>query len=319
MQGRAGIRWKESSPVNGLCVSAFGVEFQNPVMVASGTFGYGEELNDVMPIRELGALVVKTVTPEPRKGNPPPRIAETRWGMLNAIGLQNVGVDCFLEDKLPWILDNLGPGRLIVNIGGRNAADFESVTRRLTDQRGVDAIEVNVSCPNVEAGGAAFFADTNELSRVVRGVRRSTDLPVIIKLSPNVTDISLHARIAQDEGADAISLINTVNGMLVDVERGVPLLGTVTGGYSGPAILPIGLYHVFRAKSSVSVPLIGIGGMERVHDALQDMMVGASLVHVGTANCINPDAPREIIHGLNDFLSRKGIERISELVGSVRT
>jgi dihydroorotate dehydrogenase (NAD+) catalytic subunit len=288
-------------------------------MVASGTFGYGDEMNQIMPISELGALVVKTITPEPRKGNPPPRIAEARGGMLNSIGLANIGIDAFLDDKLQWINETKNRCRLIVNIGGRNAGEFEILTRRLSEREGIDAIEVNVSCPNVEAGGAAFFADPRELSTVVRGVRKSTSLPVVVKLSPNVTDITDHARIAQDEGADAISLINTVNGMLVDVESRKPLLGTVTGGYSGPAILPVGLFNVYRARSAVSIPLIGIGGIQCAEDALQYIIVGSSLIQVGTANFVNPMTPREIIEGIEAYLTRKGISEISELIGTIVT
>ncbi|MFQ6105117.1 MAG: dihydroorotate dehydrogenase [Candidatus Glassbacteria bacterium] len=300
-----------------MSVSAFGIDFQNPVMVASGTFGYGDESNSVMPIHELGALVVKTITLEPRKGNPPPRIAEAPAGMLNSIGLANVGIEVFLKEKLQWIIREKGQCRLIVNIGGKNASEFALLAHKLSGREGLDAIEINVSCPNVETGGAAFFAHPEELSKVVRGCREVTDLPLIVKLSPNVTDITHLARIAQDEGADAISLINTVNGMLVDVESRKPLLGTITGGYSGPAILPIGLYQVYRASSAVSIPVIGIGGIRCAEDALQYLLVGASLIQVGTANFINPVAPREVIEGIERYLSRKGIGEIGELVGSI--
>jgi len=303
--------------VTDISVRAFGVEFQNPVMVASGTFGYGDEAADVMPVRELGALVVKTITLEPRLGNPPPRIAEGSCGMLNSIGLANVGLKVFLEEKLPWILEVKENSRLIVNIGGRNAEEFGLMAGRLSEHEGVDALEVNVSCPNVEAGGAAFFSDPKELARVVRSSRKGTDLPIIVKLSPNVTDISNLARIAQDEGADALSLINTVNGMLVDIETRKPLLGTVTGGYSGPAILPIGIYNVFRAGSAVRIPLIGIGGIRSAEDALQYILAGASLVQVGTANFLNPRTPAEIVEGINEYLSRKGIDEFSEIIGTV--
>ena len=298
-------------------VKLFGVEFQNPVLVASGTFGYGDEVHDVMPIHELGALVVKTITLEPRQGNPPPRIAEGTCGMLNSIGLANVGLRVFIEEKLPWILEVKKNCRLIVNIGGRNAEEFGLIARKISEQDGIDALEVNVSCPNVEAGGAAFFSDPKELAKVVRSARKGTELPIIVKLSPNVTDISDLARIAEEEGADALSLINTLNGMLVDVETGKPLLGSVTGGYSGPALLPVGIYCVFRAASAVSIPIIGIGGISSAVDALQYILVGASLVQVGTANFLNPRTPLEVIEGIEEYLSRKGIGEISEIIGTV--
>lgn len=300
-----------------LKVSAFGIEFQNPAMVASGTFGYGDEANEVMPVAELGALVVKTITAQPRAGNPPPRIVETPGGMLNSIGLQNIGIEAFLKEKLPWIRSAKGQAKLIVNIGGQEKDEFGLLCQRLSDEDGVDAIEINVSCPNVEAGGAAFFSNPRELARVVQVSRKGTRLPLIVKLSPNVTDIAHLAKIAEEEGADALSLINTLNGMLVDVERMKPALGSVTGGLSGPAILPVGLYHVYKARRAVSLPLIGIGGIMTALDALQYLMVGASLVQIGTANFINPLAPREIIQGIGAYLARKGIREVSEIIGIV--
>ncbi len=303
--------------MNGLRVHAFGVDFQNPVMVASGTFGYGQEANPIMPVRELGALVLKTITLHPRQGNPPPRIAETTGGMLNSIGLANVGIDSFLAEKLPWIREESGPCRVIVNVGGKSADEFEELCRRLSDHDGIDAIEINVSCPNVEAGGAAFFADPRELANVVGRSRSVCRFPLIVKLSPNVTDIGHLAEICRDEGADALSLINTLNGLLVDVETGKPRLGGITGGLSGPAILPVGLYCVNRVRQAVSIPIIGIGGILTADDALQYFIVGASLVQVGTANFIRPRAPREIIEGIRAYLKRKGIGDVGELVGTI--
>lgn len=305
--------------MSGLSVRVFGLEFQNPVMVASGTFGYGDELDGIMPIRELGALVTKTITPEPRVGNPPPRIVETPGGMLNSIGLQNIGLEAFLGEKLPWIRGAKGKAKLVVNIGGKEKGEFELLARRLSDEKDIDAVEINVSCPNVEAGGAAFFSTPRELASVVKGVRRGTKLPLIVKLSPNVTDIGHLAKIAQEEGADALSLINTLNGMMIDVERMKPVLGSVTGGLSGPAILPVGIYHVYKVRSAVSLPLIGIGGIKTAEDALQYLMVGASLVQVGTANFINPLAPREVIRGIEAYLLRKGIPEVGELIGVVKS
>jgi dihydroorotate dehydrogenase (NAD+) catalytic subunit len=286
-------------------------------MVASGTFGYGDEANELMPVSELGALVTKTITSEPRAGNPPPRIVETPGGMLNSIGLQNIGAQAFLGEKLAWIRGAKGESKLIVNVGGKEAGEFELLCRMLSDAEGVDAVEINVSCPNVDAGGSAFFASPRELANVVRLSRRGTRLPLVVKLSPNVTDIVQLAKIAEEEGADALSLINTLNGMLVDVQRMKPVLGSVTGGLSGPAILPVGLYCVYKAKSAVSIPLIGIGGIGTADDALQYLMVGASLVQIGTANFLNPLAPREVIQGIGAYISQKGIREVSELVGIV--
>jgi dihydroorotate dehydrogenase (NAD+) catalytic subunit len=296
----------------------FGIEFQNPVMVASGTFGYGDEYSDLISISELGALVTKTITPEPRAGNPPPRVHETPSGMLNSIGLANVGVEEFVSVKWPWIAENRGGARVIVNIGGKDAREFARMAERISRLDGVDALEVNLSCPNVEAGGARSLSRGGRIREVIRAVRDHTDRPVIAKLSPNdLLGIEERAAEAVDAGGDGVSLINTLMAMDIDVERRRPVLGRGTGGLSGPAILPVGLYAVRVVSRAVDVPVIGIGGIATARDALKYLLAGASAVQVGTANFVNPLACREIIGGLEEYIRERGIERISSLTGAL--
>jgi dihydroorotate dehydrogenase (NAD+) catalytic subunit len=304
--------------LSGLEVELFGVKFNNPVMVASGTFGYGQEFYDVFSISELGGFVTKTITLEPRSGNPPPRIVETSGGILNSIGLANVGLEEFVASKWPWILEHHGEARVIVNIGGKDSGDYARVASRISNLEGVDAIEINLSCPNVEEGGAKSLSRPGRIGEVVRAVCDSTGLPVISKLSPNmllaVEDMACEA---VEAGSSAISLINTIMAMEIDVEKRRPILGNVTGGLSGPAILPIGLYAVRKVSAAVDVPVIGIGGISCSRDVLKYILAGSSAVQVGTANFVNPLVCREIISGLADYIKGHGLNDITALKGGL--
>lgn len=298
-----------------LCVEIAGIRLKNPVMTASGTFGYGLEFSPYMDLKRLGAIVVKGLSLRPRQGNPGPRIVETPCGMLNAIGLQNVGVDSFIKDKLPLLKKY--DTRVIANIFGETIEEYMEVARRLDGAGGVAALEVNISCPNVKKGGIVFGTDPLEAFKVVLAVRKSTGLPVITKLSPNVTDIKAMVRAVEDGGADAISLINTITGMAVDVEKRRPVLATVTGGLSGPAIRPIAVRMVWEAKKVARVPLIGIGGIMNGRDALEFILAGATAVQVGTANFIEPDAAIKVVEGIEEYVKRHRT-KVVELVGAVR-
>jgi dihydroorotate dehydrogenase (NAD+) catalytic subunit len=298
-----------------------GLRFQNPVLVASGTFGYGEENYEIMPFRLLGGLVTKTITVEPRAGNPPPRIVETDAGMLNSIGLANVGLEAFLRDKLPWIMEHAGESRIIVNFAGFSVEEYVRLGEILGRTPGIDALEVNLGCPNVHAGYVHFGADPGTVREVIAGVREKTDRPLIVKLTPNVTDIASLAEEAVRSGADALSLINTLPGMKIDVERRKPMLGMGFGGLSGPALRPVGVacvYKVYRhlRQAGKAVPLIGIGGITCGRDALEYIMAGADLVQVGTANFVHPQAALKVIEELAFFCRERKIEKISELVGA---
>ncbi len=297
-------------------VTIAGLKFKNPVMTASGTFGYGAEFAPYMDLGRLGGIVVKGLSLYPRQGNPGPRIAETPCGMLNAIGLQNVGVDDFIERKLP-LVRNAGT-HIIANIFGETVEDYMEVARRLDGAEGVSALEVNISCPNVKKGGIVFGTDPQEAFKVVSAVRKSTSLPVITKLSPNVTDIKVMVRAAEDGGTDAVSLINTITGMVIDVERRRPVLATATGGLSGPAIRPIAVRMVWQAAQAASVPVIGMGGIMSARDALEFIIAGATAVQVGTASFIEPDAAVKVAEGLEEYLS-KNETTVQDLIGSLRT
>jgi len=301
------------SPVS-LAVDVAGIRMQNPVMTGSGTFGYAEEFEKYFDLNRLGAVVVKTITRLPRAGNPPPRVVETPAGMLNAIGLQNVGIEGFIRDKLPY-LRRLAPP-LIVNVAGESVEDFRELTKRISDQDGVAGIELNVSCPNV-AGGLDFSSDPQLAHRVVRAAREATPLPLIPKLSPNVTDIVTIARAVAEAGADAISLINTLVGMAVDVRTRRPKIGNVTGGLSGPAIRPIAVRMVWQVGRAVRLPIIGMGGIVTAEDALEFLIAGATAVAVGTANFIDPEAPVKIIEGLEQYCTANGIRDIRQIIGSL--
>jgi len=309
--GRA-VSDKKANPLE---VKIAGLRFKNPVMTASGTFGYGAEFMPYMDLSKLGAIVVKGLSLYPRQGNPAPRIVETPCGMLNAIGLQNVGVDDFIEKKLP-LLKGVDT-HVIANIFGETIEDYIEVAKRLDGAKGVSALEINISCPNVKKGGIVFGTDPQEAFKVVSAVRNATRLPVITKLSPNVTDIKVMVKAVEDGGSDAISLINTITGMVIDTERRKPVLATATGGLSGPAIRPIAVRMVWQAAQVAKVPIIGMGGIVSANDALEFLIAGATAVQVGTANFIEPDSSVRVAIGIAEYVSRKKT-RITDVIGSLR-
>jgi dihydroorotate dehydrogenase (NAD+) catalytic subunit len=300
-----------------LTVTIGNMILKNPVMTASGTFGYGEEYAPFVDLNRLGAVVVKGLSLEPRSGNPPPRIMETPAGMLNAVGLQNVGVRAFIAEKLPFL--RMFDTAVIANIFGETVDEYRRVAEILTGAEGVHAIEVNISCPNVDKGGIAFGAHPDLAAEVTRRVRGETGFPLIVKLTPNVTDIAEIALAVEAAGADAISLINTITGMSVDIEKRRPHLANITGGLSGPAIRPIALRMVWQAVRAVKIPVIGIGGIMTASDALEFFITGATAIQVGTANFVNPVAMLEIIDGIREYLVRHGIADVAELIGSLNT
>lgn len=292
------------------------LKLKNPVMMASGTYGYGEEYASLTDLNQLGAIVTKAITLRPRRGNPPPRIAETPAGMLNSIGLANVGVERFVKDKLPFLRSL--KTRIIVNVAGSTVEEYEQVVRKLEEASGIDAYEINVSCPNVKAEGMAFGVSERFTFEITRRIRKNTSRTVIVKLTPNVTDIAAIARAADQGGADALSLINTVVGMAVDIGTRKPKLATVTGGLSGPAIRPVALAKVYEVVNAVGVPVIGVGGIVTYEDALEFIVVGATAIQVGTANFVDPDCGVKIIHGLEDYCAKRGIVKIDQLIGSLQ-
>jgi dihydroorotate dehydrogenase (NAD+) catalytic subunit len=287
---------------------------KNPVLVASGAFGYGREYRDFYDLSRLGGVMVKGTTLLPRAGNSPPRIAETPAGLLNSIGLQNPGVDEVISVELPW-LEAAGV-TVIVNIAGQTQEEYAEVARRLDDAPGVAGLEVNISCPNVSRGGIAFGTDPAAAAGVVGAVRRATRLPVIVKLSPNVTDIGAIAVAVEEAGADVISLINTLVGMVIDIERRRPLLGNTVGGLSGPAIRPVAVRMVWEVARRVRVPIIGMGGVATAADAIEFILAGAAAVAVGTALFADPMAPLKVIDGIEAYLRRHGHWRLCEIVGA---
>ncbi len=293
------------------------LRLRNPVMTASGTFGYGEEYAPYVDLSRLGAIVVKGLSLKPRMGNPPPRIVETPCGMLNAVGLQNVGVNAFIREKLPFLSQFDLP--VIANIFGESVEEYVKVAEILSQSSGIHALEVNISCPNVKKGGIAFGANPDMAADVTRRVKASTDLPVIVKLTPNVTDIAEIAESVEAAGADAISLINTITGMSVDIERRVPHLRNITGGLSGPAIKPVALRMVWQVIQRVSVPVIGLGGIMTARDALEFLIVGARAVQVGTAHFIHPHAAIDILEGIEDYLEQHQFDDINQLIGTLKT
>ncbi len=300
-----------------LAVQLGPLRLKNPVMTASGTFGYGEEYSDFFDLRRLGAVVVKGISCKPRAGNPPPRLVETPAGMINAIGLENVGVERFLSIKLPFLRDLGVPA--IVNIFGNTMEEYAELAARLDGAPGIAAIEINVSCPNVKEGGMVFGTDPAMTSMVVKAVRRSTRLPVITKLTPNVTSIPEIAKAARGAGSDIISCINTVAAMSVDIFSRRPRLANIFGGLSGPAVKPVALRCVYEVTRAVDCPVIGIGGIANATDALEFLLVGASAVQVGTANFINPACTTEIIDGIERFLKVEGISNIKNYIGTLDT
>jgi dihydroorotate dehydrogenase (NAD+) catalytic subunit len=300
-----------------LAVDIGGLVLKNPVMTASGTFGYGEEYAAYIDLSVLGAIVVKGLSITPREGNPPSRIMETASGMLNAVGLENVGVRAFIDEKLPFLREVDVP--VIANILGDTVEEYCEVAHILSEAEGIHALEVNISCPNVAKGGIDFGVNPDLAFKVTEGVKNATDLPVIVKLTPNVTDITEIAKSVEDAGANAISLINTITGLSIDIEKRIPHLKNITGGLSGPAIKPVALRMVWEVVRAVSVPVIGVGGIMKAGDALEFLVAGARAVQVGTANFVNPRSTVEIIEGIAAYMERKGIDDIKDLIGTLKT
>lgn len=291
------------------------LELKNPVLTASGTFGYGPEFADFIDLGKLGGFIVKGTTLEPRQGNPYPRMAETPSGMLNAVGLQNKGVDYFIDNIYPQIR-NVG-SKVIVNVSGASVDDYAEVCRRLAERTAIEAVEINISCPNVKEGGMAFGTTCEGAAAVTRAVRKAFPGTVIVKLSPNVTSIADIARAVEAEGADSVSLINTLMGMAIDVERRRPMLSTITGGLSGPAVRPVAVRMVWQVAKAVKIPVIGLGGIMNGRDALEFILAGATAIEVGTANFINPAVTVDIVNEIEDYCIRHGISDIHELIGAI--
>ncbi len=298
-----------------LSVEIAGIKMRNPVMTASGTFGYGEEFSPYLDLDTLGAIVTKGLSLAPRAGNPTPRIVETPGGMLNAIGLQNVGIDAFIEKKIPFLRNLNTP--VIVNFFGNSIDEYAELAARLDLVPEVAAMEINISCPNVKHGGIAFGVDPKAAFSVVKAVREMTIKPIIVKLSPNVTDIVEMAQACAEADADALSLINTLTGMAIDLDKRKPVLANVTGGLSGPALKPLALRMVWQVSRAVKLPIIGIGGITNAIDALEFMLAGATAVQIGTANFINPGIAQKITEDMELYLVKNGITDVKELVGAL--
>ncbi len=298
-----------------LAVEIAGISMKNPVMPASGTFGYGEEYAPYIDLNNLGAIVTKGLSLKPKAGNATPRITETVAGMLNAIGLQNVGVDAFIEHKMPFLRELNTP--VIANFFGNTLEEYAEVASRLDSIPELAGVELNISCPNVKKGGIVFGTDPKAAFEAVSTVRKELSKPLIVKLTPNVTDITEIAKAAEDAGADALSCINTITGMAIDVRRRRPRIANLTGGLSGPAIRPIAVRMVYQVVRSVSIPVIGVGGISTAEDALEFLIAGASAVQVGTANFVDPDAMQKVIDGLESFCREEGVDDIRTLIGSL--
>ena len=296
-------------------VNLAGVELKNPVMTASGTFGSGAEYSEFVDLNRLGAVVTKGVANVPWPGNPTPRIAEVYGGMLNAIGLQNPGIDVFVKRDIPFLKQY--DTKIIVNVCGRTTEDYIEVVERLGDEP-VDLLEINISCPNVKEGGIAFGQDPKAVEAITREVKKHAKQPVIMKLSPNVTDITVMAKAAEAGGADVLSLINTLTGMKIDINRRAFAIANKTGGMSGPAVKPVAVRMVYQVANAVSLPVIGMGGIATAEDALEFMMAGATAVSVGTANFYNPYATVEIAEGIEAFMEKQGVADIKDLIGCVK-
>ena len=291
------------------------LELANPVMTASGTFGYGTEFADFVDLDKLGGVIVKGTTLHHREGNPYPRMAETPSGMLNAVGLQNKGVDYFCEKIYPTIKDY--KTQMIVNVSGSAVEDYVATAERINALENIPAIELNISCPNVKQGGMAFGVTAKGAAEVVSAVRKVYDKTLIVKLSPNVTDITEIARAAEGAGADSVSLINTLLGMAIDAERRRPVLSTVTGGMSGPAVKPIALRMVWQVAKAVNIPVVGLGGITNATDAIEFLLAGASAIEVGTANFMDPAVTGKIVDGINDYLDRHGFASVRDIIGAL--
>lgn len=304
-----------------ISVDFAGLTLANPVFTASGTCGYADDMADFMDVNCLGGFITKSITPEPRKGNPTPRIVETDAGMLNAIGLANIGMKKFIEEKLP-ILAKMSPA-VFVNVAGKNIDEYIEVARKLSDRSEVQGIELNISCPNVKKGGMAFGTDPVQVSSITKKVKKAVgDKILMVKLSPNVTDITITAQAAVEAGADALSLVNTFTAMVIDIETGKPVLANRTGGLSGPAIKPIAVYMVNKVYNEVTknanVPILGLGGIRTASDAIEFMMAGASAVAVGMASFAQPDCSQQIINGIKGYCIRKNIDSVKSIVGLAR-
>ncbi len=293
-----------------------GLLLANPVMTAAGTFGYGTEYSQIFDIQKLGAIVCKGTTLEPREGNPQPRLAETASGLLNSIGLQNIGVKALIKEKAPLWAGWRVP--VIVNIAVETVDDYVKLAGELDGVAGISGIEVNISCPNIKAGGAEFGANPESAARVTAAVKSATSLPILVKLTPNTGDIVKIAIAVAEAGADAISLINTLRGMYIDITTRQPLLGRKTGGLSGPAIKPIALAMVYEVAGAVGVPVIGCGGITTGNDGIEFIMAGASAIQVGTATFTNPRAPLDVLEGIEQFMKKEGINNVTELIGAAR-
>ena len=299
-----------------LNVNIAGINLKNPLITASGTCGYGREISQLFDLSILGGIAVKGTTPKPRIGNPPPRIIETAGGLLNSVGLQNPGVEVVAEKEIPFLRNY--DTKIIVNIAGHNKADYRLMAERLDGVEGIAALEVNISCPNVKAGGMAFGTDPVMAAEITSIVRQATKLPLIIKLSPNVTDIAVIAKAVEAAGADALSLINTMLGMSIDIEKRKPFLANGTGGLSGPALKPVALRMVWQTVSAVSIPVIGMGGISNARDAIEFMMAGASAFQIGAASFHNPMAAPQIINDIEKWLDEQAIANITDIIGMAR-
>ena len=300
-------------------VEIAGIKLKNPVMTASGTFGYGQEYAPFVDLNRLGAMILKGITLKPKTGNPPPRIIETPSGMLNSIGLQNVGVEMLIKEKLPYLQKFNTP--VIINISGDIIKEYIELTRRLGEvskEMGVAGLEVNISCPNVKKAGMVWGTDAKATYKIINSIRKTTPLPLIAKLTPNVTDIKTIAQAAEEAGADALSLINTLMGMAVDIDSRKPKLANISGGLSGPAVKPVALWLVWQVFQTVNIPVIGIGGIIKVEDALEFIIAGARAIEIGTANFVNPRVTIEIIEGIEKYLTENNIKDVNELVGSMK-
>ena len=299
-----------------LSVNVGGVKMKNPVALASGTCGYGEAFADSYDPALLGAVVVKGISLEPRRGNPSPRMAETPSGMLNAIGLENVGLKIFLAEKLPWLVER--KVTVVVNTFGEKIEEYVKLAEEFSAVKGVSGLELNISCPNVKAGGIMFGSSPQVAAELVREARKATPLPLWVKLSPNVGDITEVARAVEDAGADAVSLINTLKGMAIDIERQRPVLASVTGGLSGPAIRPVALRMVYETARAVKIPVVGLGGIMNADDAVAFLLAGASAIQIGTASFIDPSIPVRVIKGIEQYLKKHGLGSVKDLTSALR-
>ena len=313
------VRWSGMIDKPNLEVEVAGIKLKNPVMTASGTFGYGEEFSPFIDLDKLGAMVLKGITLKPKMGNPPPRVIETPSGMLNAIGLQNVGVEMLIKEKLPYLQKFNTP--VIINISGDTIEEYVELAIRLGEvskEMGIAGLEVNISCPNVKKGGMVWGTDAKATYKIINSIRKATSLPLIAKLTPNVTDIKTIAQAAEEAGADALSLINTLVGMAIDIDSCKPKLANISGGLSGPAVKPVALWLVWQVFQTVNIPVIGIGGIIKVEDALEFIIAGARVIEVGTANFVNTRVTIEIIEGIEKYLTENNIKDVNELVGSMK-